>query len=150
MPIFQLEWGSYDCSTEYYFDAPEGTTFEEFKALCDRLIRESAEDAMHEKGRHPLHQKRIEARKGWWLGYEYFVREVSARLPEHGYKEVKFQTAMYKHGDILGEYYGDKENGVLGDELAARVCVYNREKKEEIEEYRKKSPNTPPSFGGES
>ena len=50
--IFQLTHTTYDTSTHFYFEAPEGTTEADFKALCDRLMRESAHDAV--LGKHSM------------------------------------------------------------------------------------------------
>lgn len=137
MPIFQLEWGTYDGSREFYFESPEGATFDQFKALCDMLVRQAAEDALNGKYQAPLHQScDSTGERRWWLGYDFFVDEVVARLPAHGYKQVTFPTVQYLHGMILREYEGDKENNVLGDDLAARVCQYNKEFDEDLREKR--------------
>lgn len=138
MPIFQIEWGTYDGSVEYYFDAPEGSTYEQFKSLCDQLIRESAEDALKFQYRDPMHlSSDSQGERRWWLGYDFFVREVVARLPEHGYKQITFPTVKYLHGMILREYEGDTENNILGEDLAVRVCAFNKAFEEDLNAKRK-------------
>lgn len=118
--IFQLEWGSYEQSVQYYFEPPEGTPLADFKELCDRLMNESAIDATEGVARSPFH-KGIDFR----VGQDYCVDEVAERLHEYGYNKVNFPTVKYIHGSTLSEH--SEEEVVFTDAVKRRVIEYNRQ-----------------------
>jgi len=125
--IFQIEWTTYDSAIIHHFEGPEGATEQDFRAICDKLMHEALQDAIDGKpGKSVLHDS-----PPYWLGYDYGVDEIVARLPEHGYKEVKFPTVNYSHGSVMGEHddhaHMDPASGVICDELRAKVVAYNAE-----------------------
>jgi hypothetical protein len=124
--IFQLTHSTYDASIHFYFEAPEGATEADFKALCDHLMRESAHDAVC--GKHLM--RTYGAGTVSWIGYEWLCFAIAARLPEHGYKQVRFPTVVYSHGLIIDEPHEDCEN-VLGDVLP-EVLEHNRKVREQL------------------
>jgi len=128
--IFQLTHSTYDCSSHFYFEAPEGATEADFKALCDRLMRESAHDAV--RGKRPM--RTCGTGTVGWIGYEFLCYEIAARLSEHGYKQVKFPTVLYSHGLIIDDPREDSDN-VLGDVLP-EVVEHNRKVREESQRHR--------------
>lgn len=130
--IFQLMHSTYDCSIDFYFEAPEGATETDFKILCDRLMREAARDAVHGIMKNPMHT--YGTRTAGWIGYDFLCYEIAARLLEHGYKEVKFPTVVYSHGLIIDEPHDDCEN-VLGD-LLPDVLAHNRKVREQLDRHR--------------
>lgn len=116
--IFLLQHTTYDGSWEYYFEGPEGATQETFKGLCDKLLRMAAQDIL--AGR-PLHSDIA----GCLIGYDSLVREVSLRLPYHGYTRVELPTAEYVHGMIFsGEE--DNKDGVFPPHFYAALVEFNR------------------------
>ncbi len=132
--IFQLMHSTYDGSIDFYFEAPEGATEADFKALCDRLMRESAHDAVRGILKNPMYT--YGTGSVGWVGYDFLCYEIAARLPEHGYKEVKFPTVVYSHGLIIDEPHDDCEN-ILGDVLP-EVLEHNRKVREQNERHRGK------------
>lgn len=128
--IFQLMHSTYDASIDFYFQAPEGATEADFKTLCDRLMRESAHDAVRGIMKHPIHTY---GGMIGWIGYDFLCYEIAARLPEYGYKEVKFPTVVYSHGLIIDEHREDCEN-LLGDVLP-EVLEHNRKLRERTQSH---------------
>jgi hypothetical protein len=132
MQIFQLTWGTYDCACHYYFEAPNNeTTHKDFKTLCDKLMKEAAEDTIAGKEpQHGFHKTKQ------WLGYSFLVDEVSARLTKHGYKKVIFEEVVYTHGMII-HVPGDDTDKVLGRKLTRKVIDYNKAFQKEMDVSRK-------------
>jgi hypothetical protein len=128
MQIFQLTWGTYDCVTHYYFEAPNSeTTHGDFKTLCDRLMKEAAEDII--AGKEPEHRFH---KSKQWLGYSFLVDEVSARLLKYGYKKVVFEEVAYTHGMIINVPKDDTDK-VLGRKLIRKVIDYNKAFRKEMD-----------------
>jgi hypothetical protein len=132
MKIFQLTWNTHDMSKDYYFAAPAGKDFQDFKDTCDRLMREAALDAAEGKPWQCVLYTSGPA----WLGYDSLMKEVATRLPGHGYERVQFPTVEYTHGMII-RMPGDDESGVLGPEVTAQVIAYNRRTEEKLDEHRR-------------
>ncbi len=133
--IFQLMHSTHDGSIDFYFEAPEGATEADFKSLCDRLMRESAHDAVRGILKNPMHP--YGAGSVGWIGYDFLCYEIAARLSEHRYKEVKFPTVVYSHGLIIDEPHDDDCENVLGDVLP-EVLEHNRKVREQNERRRGK------------
>jgi hypothetical protein len=124
--IFNLGWCTHDGGYSSLFEVPEGTTFEEFKQLCDRLINEALSDAADGK---PMRDAFI---KGW-LGLGVAVREAFHRLEDHGYRWVDIPTVTYVGGEII-QRHEDDEEGVLTPETMAKVLAFNKVLRDDLED----------------
>ncbi len=127
--IFQLQVCDYDCNMIYYFES-SGTTEADFKSLCDRLMRKSAQDILEGKTRSPLHTS-IPA----WIGYDVLVNEVVARLPDYGYKQVHFPGVTYNRASIFRSPEDD-EDKVFSEEEFQALIAYNKETEDKLQKAR--------------
>lgn len=114
MAIFQLSHATYDSQTDYFFEVPEGVTPDQFQNQCDTLMREEVRRIMADP-----------ACRSHRIGYEDLVSEIATRLPELGYRRVRFPRITYLHGLQLRRTSDDGAEQVLGDELADAVYTHN-------------------------
>lgn len=112
--IVALRYSDYDTNSVCYFIAPEGSTLNDFKRICDELIRECARE---EVSRHKSGESAI-------ITYACMVMDIAEKLPDRGYQPCELPTVAYKHG-YVDAFNKDDENNVLGKELTAEVIAVN-------------------------
>ena len=116
MNIVCLTWADYECQENYYFDAPEGTTEQDFRKLCDSLLKEAAEEAIRLKGYTLPGIVPLEDDKPTWVGWMNLVQVLADKiLPKHGYQPVKFPAAIYSGSTIIRDKSFDDPDGILKD-----------------------------------
>ncbi len=125
--IFCLEWGTYDCSVEFYLLAPEGTTQEDFKKLCDSLLDVAAYEACLVKG---LTWGGIpddfEDREPAQVGWNSIVHVLAVNiLPKYGYEVVSLPTVSYNGSTIISDKEYDNEESLLSEEAFNFIKGYN-------------------------
>ena len=101
--IFDLVYEDYDFHEHYFFDAPEGTTLEDFEKLCNRL--------MPQAGYRAAIKKSLPKKEGW-ICWSDVVEALVSLLEEQGYQRVDIDAYHMEGGHIIG---------VNDDEVDARL-----------------------------
>jgi hemerythrin-like domain-containing protein len=120
MKIFQLTFSTYDYAQNYYYEGSVDVSQEDFKALCDTLMRESATYLVAGEGSRLGHNIAS-------LGMDVFVDEVSHLLTEHGFTRVRFTEVTYHGPTIINDDDDDnKKIAFLGNDLIKQISEHNK------------------------
>lgn len=125
--IYKLGWGSYDMSEEYFFDVT-CHSIEEFKTICDEMMREAAANLLDGKSlAYPENQGLYSS-----IGYLDLIMEVAELLPLRypGIKRVELPEVNYAHGFSIGRHEEPYEKEALvvvfGENLYNKIAEHNR------------------------
>lgn len=124
--IFDLVYSDYDWQEHYFFEAPEGTTSEDFENLCNQLLPKAGYRAALKKSSPP--------KKGW-ICWSDVVESLVSLLEEQGYQRVYLDTYEMDGGSIIGFNDDDVEER-LG--FSTKIIInYNKELEKKMAEERK-------------
>lgn len=116
LPICKLSWENWGPMRaeidDFYFIGPDGSTREQFKELCDRLMRDAASDLV-DQGCDP------------YIGYREMVFEVSQRLHLYGYRPLPTQDVSYEEGFVIRSLEDTGDWGALLGDSLEKVIKHN-------------------------
>lgn len=124
--IFDLVYSDYDWEEHYFFDAPVGTTSEDFQNLCNQLLPKAGYRAA---------LKKSSSQKGGWICWSDVVESLVSLLEEQGYQRVYLDSYRMNGGSIIG-LNGDNIEDRLG--FSSKIIInYNKELEKKMAEERK-------------
>lgn len=106
MKIFTLAHADYEEYSPFFFKAPEGSTEEDFKKLCNELIEPSIDLLIKNKG---IFNQSNYTGKGAYVGWREIVESICYLLLEHGYEQIKFYEITMFGPSIIGNSFSDEE-----------------------------------------
>jgi hypothetical protein len=124
--IFDLVYSDYDWQEHYFFKAPEGSTLEDFKKLCDQLMPKAGYKAA---------LKKSVPKEGGWICWSDVVESLISLLEEQGYQRVSIDSHQLKGGSIVG-FNDDNAEDRLG--FSCKLIInYNKELEKKLAEERR-------------
>ncbi len=124
--IFDLVYSDYDWQEHYFFEAPEGSTLEDFEKLCNQLMPKAGYRAA---------LKKSSPKKGGWICWSDVVESLISLLEEQGYQRIFIDSYYMDGGSIIGINDDDAEER-LG--FSGKLIInYNRELDKKLAEERK-------------
>jgi hypothetical protein len=135
MNIVQLTRSDYDCQENFYFKAPEGVTGNDFKVLCNKLLKDAIQEILSNNGHS--YEWTVDKEMPFYIGWDGIIRTLAHKiLPKHGYELIKFPTAAYCGTGIIRNKEYDDEYNLLSDDDLQTIIQHN--KKVEKKPLRKK------------
>lgn len=126
--VFDVVYADFDWKEHFFLEGPEGTTSEEFKKLCNRLLPKAGYRAA---------LKSLSPKQKGWIGWRDVVESLVSLLEQRGYQRVSLETVEVSGGNIVGI---DDEEDSLYERLefsGPLLAEYNRKLEKRLTEERK-------------
>lgn len=124
--IFDLVYSDYDWQEHYFFEAPDGSTLEDFEKVCNQLMPKAGYRAA---------LKKSTPKEGGWICWSDVVESLISLLEEQGYQRVYLESYRMDGGSIVG-FNDDNVEERLG--FSSNLIInYNKELEKKMAEERK-------------
>jgi len=125
--IFDLVHSDYDWQEHYFFSAPKGTTVEDFRKMCDRLLPKAGYKVAFRRS----------TQSGGRICWNDVVESLVLLLEEHGYQRVSMDSYTIGGGFIISPNDEKEELDIkLGFSWQA-IASYNQKLEKKLAEERK-------------